>query len=376
MVGMERSILPLIAEQEFGIASRSAILSFLISFGIVKALSNLVAGGYSDKIGRKKLLVAGWLIGLPVPFMLMWAPSWSWIVAANILLGVQQGFCWSTTVIMKIDLAGPRQRGFAMGLNEFAGYVAVAVAAYWSASLAADFGLRPVPFYLGVGFVILGLLLSLLFVRETQHHARVEQAESQHPPSSHSFRQIFALTSWKNKNLLSCSQAGLVNNLNDGVAWGLFPLYYASLHYSIHQIGALTALYPAMWGLAQLTTVAISDRLGRKWMIVLGMWLQAGALWLMIFMTNGPFVMIAAILLGIGTAMVYPTLLAAVGDAAQPEWRASAVGIYRLWRDLGYAIGAIVSGIVADLFGIENAILLVGFVTMLSGFQVVFAFKE
>ena len=308
--------------------------------------------------------------------MLMWAPSWSWIVAANIFLGINQGFCWSTTVIMKIDLAGPKQRGFAMGLNEFAGYVAVAAAAYLSASLAGDFGLRPIPFYLGVGFVILGLFLSLLFVRETQHHARVEHADSQHAPRSYSFREIFALVSWKNKNLFSCSQAGLINNLNDGVAWGLFPLYFASLHYSIHQIGTLIALYPATWGLVQVTTGAISDRLGRKWMIVLGMWLQAGALWLMIFTTSEPSEIIAAILLGIGTAMVYPALLAAVGDASHPEWRASAVGVYRMWRDLGYAIGAIVSGIIADLFGIETAILLVGLVTMLSGLQVAFAFKE
>ncbi|MBI1804986.1 MAG: MFS transporter [Ignavibacteriae bacterium] len=375
MVGIERSILPLIAEREFGIASRSAILSFLISFGIVKALSNLLAGRLSDRGGRKKLLVLGWLIGLPVPFVLMWAPSWSWIVVANILLGINQGLCWSTTVIMKIDLSGPKQRGLAMGLNEFAGYIAVAIAAYWSASLAADYGLRPVPFYLGVAVALLGFFFSLLFVRETDHHAHAEQA-ALHPPSSHSFKQVFLLTSWKDRNLLSCSQAGLINNLNDGMAWGLFPLFFASLHFSLDQIGTLTALYPAAWGLAQLATGALSDRVGRKWMIVLGMWAQAGTLWLMVFESGIGFEMVTMILLGLGTAMVYPTLLAAVGDASYPEWRASAVGVYRLWRDLGYAVGAILSGIIADLLGIKNAILFVGLLTCLSGVLVAALFRE
>jgi len=371
MVGIERSILPFIAEREFAIASRSAILSFLITFGIVKAISNLVAGSYSDKVGRKKLLVAGWLFGLPVPLLILWAPSWSWIVAANVFLGIQQGFCWSAAVVMKIDLAGPKQRGLAAALNESAGYLAVAAAAYWSASLAVDHGLRPVLFVLGSGFVVLGFLLSLLFVRETHHHVWKER-----PASPYSLREIFAHASWKNKNLLSFNQAGLVNNMNDGAAWGLFPLFFASLYFSLDQVGALAALYPATWGVTQLATGAISDRVGRKWMIASGMWLQAGALGLMIFKTHIFFETIAVILLGVGTAMVYPTLLAAVGDAAQPEWRASAVGVYRFWRDMGYAIGAIVAGIIADLFGIEHAILLVGLVTFLSGIHVAFVIKE
>jgi MFS family permease len=378
MVGMERSILPLIAEQDFGLASRSIILSFLVSFGIVKSFSNLLAGRFSDKIGRKKLLVAGWVAGIPVPFMLMWAPSWSWVVTANILLGINQGLCWSTTVIMKIDLAGPKRRGLAMGLNEFAGYVAVAVSAYASAVIAAHYGLRPYPFYLGVGFSLMGLLLSLAFVRETHVHAKYESnlTSSKVSKKEISFKEIFTLTSWRDNNLLSCSQAGLVNNLNDGMAWGLFPLFFASLGFAIERIGFLAALYPAMWGITQLCMGALSDNVGRKWMIVIGMWLQAAAIGLIVWKTQIDFEVIAMALLGIGTAMVYPTLLAAVGDVARPEWRASAVGVYRFWRDMGYAIGAVLSGVIADAFGVENAILAIGVLTFLSGVDVAFRFRD
>ncbi len=377
MVGMERSILPLIAEKEFGIASHSAILSFIISFGIVKALSNVFAGSFSDRIGRKKLLVSGWIIGIPVPFMLMWAPSWSWVVAANVLLGINQGLCWSTTVIMKIDLAGPRQRGLAMGLNEFAGYVSVAIAAYASAAIAEHYGLRPFPFYLGVGCSALGLFLSTLFVKETQGHAKMEsQSATDIPRSATSFREIFQLTSWKNKSLFSCSQAGLVNNLNDGVVWGLFPLMFASLGFTLGKIGFLAALYPAVWGMSQMLTGAMSDRFGRKWMIVFGMWVQAVGIVMAAVVIEFSWQVTSAVLLGLGTAMVYPTLLAAIGDVAQPEWRASAVGVYRLWRDLGYALGAVCAGIVADLFGIHYAIISVGCLTLLSGVIVAVTFSE
>ena len=384
MVGMERSILPLIAGKEFGIASHSAILSFLISFGVVKAFSNLLAGRLSDRVGRKKLLVAGWVIGLPVPFMLMWAPSWSWVVVANMLLGVNQGLCWSTTVIMKIDLAGPKQRGLAMGLNEFAGYVAVAIAAFLTAIIADHYGLRPAPFYLGIGLSLAGCFLSAFFVRETHSFTQIE-AEQSSTLTSHlesqtieapSFGKVFTLTSWRNKNLFSCSQAGLINNLNDGMAWGLLPLLFASLGFSLRTIGLLAGIYPAAWGIAQLLTGAMSDTFGRKWLIVLGMWVQACAIILIVMTINFSLQMVAAVLLGLGTAMVYPTLLAAVSDASYPAWRATAVGVYRLWRDLGYALGAILSGILADEFGVDSAILLVGTLTFISGGIVAIKFQE
>ncbi|HVI85548.1 MAG TPA: MFS transporter, partial [bacterium] len=276
MVGLERAVLPLVAERDFGLASKSAILSFLISFGIVKALTNLFAGRYADLTGRKRLLIAGWLAGLPVPFLIMWAPSWSWITAANVLLGVNQGLCWSMTVIMKIDLVGPARRGLAMGLNESSGYGAVALAALASGYLAAAYGLRPVPFYLGVVFAVLGLGLSAGFVRDTTAHAR-EEARTHRggPGATPPFREVFALTSWRDQNLFSCSQAGLVNNLNDGMAWGLLPLFFAAAGLGVARIGVLAATYPAVWGAAQLATGALSDRVGRKWMIVWGMWVQA-----------------------------------------------------------------------------------------------------
>ncbi|MBI1806675.1 MAG: MFS transporter [Ignavibacteria bacterium] len=379
MVGMERSILPLIAENDFGITSHSAVLSFLITFGIVKAFSNLIAGRYSDTIGRKKLLVAGWLVGIPVPFILIWAPTWSWVVAANILLGINQGLCWSTTVIMKIDLAGSKSRGLAMGLNEFAGYIAVAVSAYWSASIAQAYGFRPFPFYIGIRCSVIGFLVSSIFVNETHEHAKHESRTVEHETSAmkmRSFGEIFALVSWRDKNLFSCSQAGLVNNLNDGVVWGLFPLFFATRGFTLNHIGLLAGLYPAVWGVSQLLTGATSDRVGRKWMIVVGMWMQVLGLWLAVFEATVEFEVAAMCLLGVGTAMVYPTLLAAVGDTARPEWRASAVGVYRLWRDIGYAIGAMLCGLIADAFGSQNAIIVVAALTFSSGVIVAARFKD
>ena len=275
MVGLERAILPLIAEREFGLVSKSVILSFIVGFGFVKAFTNLAAGRFSDRIGRKGLLVAGWIVGLPVPFMLMWAPSWGWITAANLLLGINQGLCWSTTVIMKIDLVGPQRRGLAMGLNEFAGYFAVAITALASGYIAAAYGLRPAPLYLGIGIAAAGLFLSIFFVRETHGHAR-QEAKGQGGAVSVPFKEIFTLTSWRDRNLFSCSQAGMVNNLNDGMAWGLFPLFFAAANLSVERIAVLAATYPAVWGVCQLFTGALSDRVGRKWMIACGMWVQAG----------------------------------------------------------------------------------------------------
>jgi len=369
MVGLERSILPAIAEQEFHIAARAAILSFIAVFGMTKALTNYFAGRLSEQHGRKRILVAGWLVALPVPFILMWAPDWNWIVAANVLLGVSQGLTWSITVIMKIDLVGPKQRGLAMGLNEFAGYFAVAGSALATGWMAAHFGLRPEPFYLGVAYAVLGLALSALLVRETLHHVAHEvqshHGEDSAPPPSQ--REVFLKTSLTDKNLSSVSQAGLVNNLNDGMAWGLFPIVYAAAGMNLAQIGTLAAIYPAVWGMAQILTGALSDGIGRKWLIVGGMWVQAMGIGLTALSAGLPGFAVGAVLLGMGTAMVYPTLLAAIGDVAHPSWRASAVGVYRLWRDLGYAVGALLAGATADRFGLAAAVWLVAALTFMSG---------
>ena len=378
MVGMERSILPAIAEQEFHLAARTAVLSFIVVFGLTKAFTNYLAGRLSDRFGRRHVLIAGWWVAAPVPFLLMWAPSWNWVLAANALLGISQGLTWSTTVIMKIDLAGPHRRGLAMGLNEFAGYFAVALSALATGYIAARFGLRPEPFYLGVGFVAIGLLLSIFAVRETSHHAAQEAAT--HDAAGVSVlptqREIFWRTSLRDRNLSSISQAGLVNNLNDGMAWGLFPIVFAAAQMDLARIGTLAALYPATWGIGQLFTGAWSDRVGRKWLIAWGMWVQALGI-VAIAMGNG-FVVFAsgAVLLGVGTAMVYPTLLAAIGDVAHPAWRASAVGVYRFWRDLGYAVGALLAGITADLFGLSAAMWLVAAITFASGLVVAFRMSE
>ncbi len=370
MVGLERSILPAIAEQEFLLEARSAILSFIVAFGIAKALTNYFAGRLSDRFGRRHVLIAGWITAAPVPFLLMWAPTWDWVLAANVLLGISQGLTWSTTVIMKIDLVGPRQRGLAMGLNEFAGYFAVAISAMATGWLATRYGLRPEPFYLGVVYVAVGLALSVFAVRETRHFVAHEtQAGAGDLPilPAPGHGDIFRRVSFTDRNLSSICQAGLVNNLNDGVAWGLFPLVFAAAGASLAQIGLLAAIYPAVWGLTQIGTGALSDRVGRKWLIVWGMWLQAVGIVVTASSDRMGGFITGAVLLGVGTAMVYPTLLAAIGDVAQPGWRASAVGIYRLWRDLGYAVGAVMAGLAADLFGLHWAVYLVAAVTFLSG---------
>jgi MFS family permease len=371
-VGIERVLLPLLAEREFGLASRAAILSFIVSFGLVKAIANLFAGRIGEHWGRKKVLVTGWLFALPVPVVILTAPSWRWVVLANVLLGINQGLCWSTTVIMKIDLVGPARRGLAMGLNEASGYLAVSATAFLSGYLAGSLGLRHTLFWMGEIIAGCGLLISLFFVRESLHHVHLEarQTAGGGRDGQRSFAQILLLTSWKDRALFSVSQAGMVNNLNDGMAWGLLPLYFASQGLSLERVSFLAALYPAVWGSAQLVTGGLSDRTGRKWMIAFGMLVQAAAILLIVASTGFVPWSAAAVLLGLGTAMVYPTLLAAVGDVAHPTWRASAVGVYRLWRDGGYAVGALLAGSLADVFGVRWAIAAVGALTLLSGFVV------
>ncbi|NOX60705.1 MAG: MFS transporter [Chloroflexi bacterium] len=380
MVGLERTVLPLLAAEEFEIVSRTVILSFLISFGVVKALANLFAGRLGDRVGRKQVLIAGWLAALPVPFLIIFAPNWGWVVFANVLLGINQGLCWSTTVIMKIDLVGPRQRGLAMGLNEFAGYLAVSVSALLTGYLAATYGVRPVPFWPGVLFAVAGLVLTFFFVRETQPFAHLEAQAATQTQNEHgehlSFRQIFALTSWKDKTLFSISQAGLVNNLNDGMIWGLLPLFLAAHGASVKRIAVLAAMYPAVWGLSQLFTGAWSDRIGRKKLIVGGMWMQAAGIAFVVAGRGFWGWMTGVILLGLGTAMVYPTLLAAISDVAHPAWRGSAVGVYRLWRDLGYAAGALAAGLIADALGIPAAIGAIAGLTFVSGLIAALAMRE
>jgi MFS family permease len=375
MVGLERSILPALAEQEFHLVARAAILSFIVVFGITKALTNYFAGRLSESLGRKPVLVAGWLVAVPVPFLLMWAPTWGWVLFANALLGVSQGLTWSTTVIMKIDLAGPEQRGLAMGLNEFAGYVAVGAAALATGWVAAAWGLRPQPFFLGVAFVAVGLVLSIALVRETRGHAQHEGRASRSEPIL-SQSEIFARTSFRDRDLSTVSQAGFVNNLNDGMSWGLFPLFFAAAGMSLREIGWLAALYPGVWGVGQLFTGGLSDRIGRKWLIAAGLWVQAAGIALVPVSSSFAGFASAAVLLGLGTAMVYPTLLAAIGDVAHASWRASAVGVYRLWRDLGYAAGALVAGVTADALGLSAAISIVAAITLVSGVAVAVRMRE
>lgn len=378
MLGQERTVLPLLAEAEFGLQAYSAVLTFVLAFGIAKAVTNYLAGTWSDRFGRKPVLVAGWVVAVPVPLMLIWAPSWAWVVVANVLLGISQGLTWSTTVIMKIDLVGPSRRGFAMGFNEAAGYGAVAVTAVLTGYLAQQYGLRPAPFLLGLAYAALGLGLSALVVRETREHARLEAASHRsrgdgrhdHLHGRLSDRDVFVQTSFREPALSSASQAGLVNNLNDGLAWGLFPVLFASAGLSVGSIGVLVAIYPAVWGVGQLVTGGLSDRWGRKWLIAAGMGVQAVGLG--IVASTGTFAGWAAagVLLGVGTAMVYPTLLAAIGDVAHPSWRARSVGVYRLWRDGGFAVGALLAGVVADLLGLRAAIWVVAAVTAVSGLVV------
>ncbi len=362
MVGLERSILPQIAEQEFGLAAHTTILSFIIVFGIVKAITNYYTGALANKLGRKNLLLAGWVLGIPIPFMFMWATSWNWIIAANVLLGVHQGLAWSSTVMMKIDLVGEKQRGFAMGLNEFAGYLAVGLVAFFTGWVAGEYGLRPYPFYLGIGMVVLGFLSTLLLVKDTKHHVAKEAAISTLPR----LKNIFWDTTWKNKNLGSVTQAGLVNNLNDGMTWGIFPILLATKNFSLEQIGIIVAVYPAVWGIGQLITGKMADTFCKKDMLYLGMLLQAIALVVLVWADTLIQYIVLAAILGWGTAMVYPTFLAAVAENTHPQDRPKSIGIFRLWRDLGYAIGAILTGIIADLISLNAAILFVALLTFIS----------
>jgi MFS family permease len=371
MLGQERTVVPLLATSVFHLHAFTAALTFILAFGAVKAATNFFAGTLSDRVGRKPVLVTGWIIALPIPLLLMWAPDWGWIIVANVLLGVSQGLTWSTTVIMKIDLVGPESRGLAMGFNEAAGYGAVALTAMATGFIAAHWGLRPQPFFLGVVYAGLGLGLSTLFVREThghaKHEARTHKATSADLHGGLTTSQVFTLTSFKEKALSAACQAGMVNNLNDGLAWGIFPVYFARYGLSVSRIGILAGLYPAVWGLGQLVTGGLSDRIGRKWLIAGGMWVQAVAIaW--IAATHGFTAWaLGALLLGAGTAMVYPTLLAVIGDVAHPTWRASSVGIYRLWRDGGFAVGALLAGIIADWLGMAAAIWAVAALTAISG---------
>ena len=377
MVGLERSVLPLIAVQDFAIASTTAAVSFIATFGLTKALANLAAGWLVDRHGRRSILIAGWLIALPVPLIIAWAPSWGWIVGANALLGVNQGLTWSTTVIMKIDLAGQQRRGLAMGLNEFAGYVAVALATLASGVVASSYGLRSGPSYLGLSIAIAGLLLSAGFVRETSGHAAAEETGVPNLDMARpTLGQLLRRSLWSDGALFSVSQAGLVNNLNDGLAWGLFPLLFAAAAFSLREMSAMVAIYPAVWGICQLWTGPLSDRLGRKWLIVAGMLVQGIALVSMATMHTAMAWGLALAALGVGTALVYPTLLAAVSDIARPSWRGVAIGVYRLWRDLGYVVGALLAGILADIFSIPVAISAIGALTIASGFVVAVRFRQ
>ncbi len=371
-LGQERTVLPLLAGQVFHLGLYTSALIYILAFGLAKAGTNYFAGTLSDRYGRKPILIAGWLIALPVPLLLIFGPSWDWIVAANVVLGISQGLTWSTTVVMKMDLVGPSRRGLAMGLNEAAGYLGVAATALATGYIAANYGLRPGPFLLGAAYIALGLGLSVFAVKETRDHARLEAANHTSAGAHGELgnREIFILTSFRDKSLSSVSQAGMVNNLNDGLAWGLFPVLFAAAGLSIEKIGILAAVYPAVWGAGQLVTGAMSDRYGRKWLIVGGMLVQAMALGMVAFRTGFGVWLAAAILLGLGTAMVYPTLLAAIGDVAHPAWRARSVGIYRLWRDGGFAVGALLAGILADAFGIPAAVAVVGVLTALSGILV------
>jgi MFS family permease len=376
MVGLERTVVPLIGSQQFGLVLKTAIFSFIVSFGVVKAFSNLASGALADRVGRKKVLVAGWVVGVPVPFMIMLAPSWGWIVAANVLLGVNQGLAWSMTVLMKIDLVGPRGRGLAVGLNEFAGYLAVGLTAFGTGYLASSYGLRPEPFYLGVGYALLGLTISVFLVRDTGEHVRLEM--EQHTPESAplTFREVFARTTFKDRNLFACSQAGLVNNLNDGMSWGVFPLFFSAFGLGVERIGVLKAVYPAVWGCLQVATGPLSDRWGRKGLIVWGMWVQAGGIFITVATGSFGWWLLGSVLLGLGTAMVYPSLIAAVSDNSHPSWRARSLSVYRFWRDLGYAVGALCAGIIADTLGLSWAIGSVGVLTFLSGVVVAMFFGE
>lgn len=380
MVGLERTVVPLVGTEEFHIQSDVVVFSFIIAFGVVKAFTNLISGVLADKYTRKKVLIWGWLVGLPVPFILAFAPSWNWILFANVLLGISQGLAWSMTVNMKIDLVGKKNRGLAMGLNEAAGYGAVGLTALLTGYLASYYGLRPQPFYIGIAYTIVGLLLSIFVVRDTRKFAQLEAIQVSTDETAHkpNLWWVFKETSFKNKNLFSVSQAGMINNLNDGMSWGVFPLLFMSMGVGLEGIGWIKAIYPVVWGLGQIVTGPLADKIGRKPLIVWGMLVQVLGHIIIGFewfepLTSG---LIGSIFLGIGTAMVYPALLAAVSDTANPTWRASSLGVYRFWRDMGYAIGALMAGIVGSFFGLEWAVHIAGFITLISGIIVWIRMKE
>ncbi len=371
MVGLERSILPRIAEIEFHIAAKTAILSFIIVFGVVKAITNYYTGALANKFGRKRLLMAGWIIAIPIPFMLMFGSSWDWIIAANVLLGINQGLTWSSTVVMKIDLVGEKHRGFAMGLNESAGYIAVALIAFLTGWIASEYGIRPYPFYLGIGLVLLGLTGSMFFIKDTRYHVAKETISNTVPK----LKNIFWDTTWREKNLGSVTQAGLINNLNDGMAWGIFPILLATKGFTIGEIGIVTAIYPAVWGIGQLFTGAMADKFCKKDILYSGMFLQAISLIALIWANTMLHFIFLASILGLGTALVYPTFLATVAENTNPEDRAKSIGIFRLWRDLGYALGAILTGVIADLMDINASILFIGLLTFISSLIIFFRMK-
>lgn len=362
MVGLERTIIPKFAELEFGIELKTAILSFIVAFGISKALTNYFTGKLANRFGRKNLLILGWLIALPIPFILINATSWNWVIFANILLGINQGLTWSSTVVMKIDLVGEKDRGFAMGLNEFAGYFAIGVVAFLTGYIAERFGVTPYPFYLGIGISIIGLLLSILFVRDTMAFVKKETISD----NSHEQENIFLATTFKNKTLSAVTQAGLVNNLNDGMIWGLLPMVLLALNYNSENIGIIVAIYPTVWGFGQLITGKMSDIYSKKKMLFWGMLIQGITILFIPFTSDFISLIVISALLGLGTALVYPTFLSAIAGVTSPGQRAESIGVFRLWRDLGYAIGAIISGITADVFGIKYAVLLIGIITIIS----------
>lgn len=368
MVGLERTIIPEFAEFTFGVASKTAILSFIVAFGVTKAITNYFTGKLANRFGRKNLLVFGWLFALPIPLLLIYAPSWNWVLFANVLLGINQGLTWSSTVVMKIDLVGDKDRGLAMGINEFAGYLAVGIVAFLTGIVANKYGLTPYPFYIGIGLSILGLLLSLIFVKDTRKHVQKEQKTT----NSSNLNNVFIETTFKNKALSSITQAGLVNNLNDGMIWGLFPLMLLSLNFDTDHIGILVAVYPAVWGIGQLFTGKMGDVFNKKKMLFWGMLFQGIAILSIPYFNEFYELIFMGIILGLGTALVYPTFLSGIADATSPNQRAESIGVFRLWRDLGYAIGAILSGIIADAFGIEYAILAIGVLTVISSLIIKF----
>ncbi len=381
MIGQERTVLPLLAQQEFGLAAYTAMLTFIFAFGLTKAIVNFFAGTLADRFGRKPVLLVGWLFALPVPLMLIWAPSWSWVIAANVLLGINQGLAWSVTVLMKIDLVGPHRRGMAMGFNEAAGYGAVAAAAWATGYIAEVAGLRPAPFFLGLAFAGLGLGLSALFVRETRDHVAEESKHHDGGTNGHgaSFtpREVLALSTWRDRSLSATSQAGLVNNLNEGMAWGLFPIFFTITgDLTVGTVGLLIAIAPAVWGGGQLFTGALSDRIGRKGLIVAGQLTEAAGLLIIAFGDTFAVWATGSVLFGAGTAMAYPTLIAAVGDIAHPAWRGAAVGVYRWWRDFGFAVGAVLAGVLADVYSITTAIVVIAAITAASGIDVAVRMTE